>query len=279
MHSMVYAARVGCRRGLIEFKHVYTTAPDLFGQIFWPLAMGVVLFFMRNSEYDGIPLVSLVLPSVIGMSIVFTGFLGTASILCVEREDGTLLRAKATPHGMAGYVAGKTVMMLSGILVGVLILLVPGVFLVDGLDVGAGGLPTLLWVVVLGAAATLPLGAMVGAIMPSPRSQGLLMLPLSGVIAISGIFYPFAALPAWLQTIGQVFPVYWTGLGVRSALLPDEAAALEVSGSWRHLETIGVLGAWAVAGLVLAPIVLRRMARREAGSTVEARRDRALQRA
>jgi ABC-2 type transport system permease protein len=69
------------------------------------------------------------------------------------------------------------------------------------------------------------------------------------------------------------------GLGMRSALLPDALASVEIGHSWRHLETVGVLGAWAVAGLVLAPIVLRRMARRESGSSVAARREKAMQRA
>jgi ABC-2 type transport system permease protein len=39
-----------------------------------------------------------------------------------------------------------------------------------------------------------------------------------------------------------------------------------------------VLGVWAVVGLVLAPFVLRRMARRESGSSVAKRREKALQR-
>ena len=60
--------------------------------------------------------------------------------------------------------------------------------------------------------------------------------------------------------------------------LPGDLAAVELGGSWRHLETVGVLGAWAVLGLVLAPVVLRRMARRESGSRVAARRERAMQR-
>jgi ABC-2 type transport system permease protein len=85
-------------------------------------------------------------------------------------------------------------------------------------------------------------------------------------------------MPAWLAWIAQVFPVYWLGLGMRSALLPDAAAAIEIGGSWRPVETAAVLGAWVVAGLVLAPIVLRRMARKESGSRVAERRERALQR-
>jgi len=49
-----------------------------------------------------------------------------------------------------------------------------------------------------------------------------------------------------------------------------------VGHSWRHLATFGVLSAWVVAGLVLTPVVLRRMARRESGSTVAARREKAM---
>jgi ABC-2 type transport system permease protein len=56
-------------------------------------------------------------------------------------------------------------------------------------------------------------------------------------------------------------------------------ASVEIGHSWRHLATFGVLGAWAVIGLVLAPVLLRRMARRESGSVVAARREKAMARA
>lgn len=65
---------------------------------------------------------------------------------------------------------------------------------------------------------------------------------------------------------------------MRSALLPVAAAAAELGGLWRPVETTLVLLAWAVAGLVLAPPILRRMARRESGSLMEQRRQRAMQR-
>jgi ABC-2 type transport system permease protein len=103
-------------------------------------------------------------------------------------------------------------------------------------------------------------------------------LPIIGITAISGISYPIFALPGWVQAIAQVFPIYWLGLGLRSAFLPDSAASVEIGESWRHLETVGVLGAWALVGLVLAPMVLRRMARKQSGANMEARRQRALQR-
>ncbi|HLK00229.1 MAG TPA: ABC transporter permease, partial [Streptosporangiaceae bacterium] len=135
------------------------------------------------------------------------------------------------------------------------------------------------WVLALGLLATLPLGAVLGSLFSSQRSAGgPMLLLLGGLTAISGIFYPITHLPVVLQWAGQAFPLYWLGLGMRSALLPNALATVEIGHSWRHLATFGVLSAWAVAGLVLAPVVLRRMARRESGSAVAARREKAIRR-
>jgi ABC-2 type transport system permease protein len=71
--------------------------------------------------------------------------------------------------------------------------------------------------------------------------------------------------------------MYWVGLGMRSAFLPDSAAALELTGSWRTVETVLVLTAWIIAGIVVTPRVLRRMSQRQSGSEVEAARDAAVQ--
>ncbi|MGV9375224.1 ABC transporter permease [Nonomuraea sp. NPDC003707] len=124
-----------------------------------------------------------------------------------------------------------------------------------------------------------PLGAIIGSLVGSPQGAGALsMIAIGGLTAISGIFYPITALAGWLQGLAHVFPLYWLGLGMRSALLPDSAAAAEIGSSWRPVETTLVLLAWAVAGLVLAPPILRRVARRESGSLMEARRHQAMQR-
>jgi ABC-2 type transport system permease protein len=165
------------------------------------------------------------------------------------------------------------------LLIGLALQLIPGLIVFEGFALNTfAAWFTLGWVLVLGLFATMPLGAIVGSLFSNPRNFGLVMLPLMGLIATSGIFYPITNFPVWLRWIAQVFPIYWLGLGMRSAMLPGVMAAVEFGHSWRHLETLGVLGIWAVAGLVLAPIVLRRMARRESGSSVAARRERAMQR-
>ncbi|MFI7698098.1 hypothetical protein [Nonomuraea sp. NPDC049480] len=61
------------------------------------------------------------------------------------REDGTLLRAKATPHGMPAYLAGKVMSIAGGLLADLAIFLVPGMLIVEGLRIGPGSWPTPAW--------------------------------------------------------------------------------------------------------------------------------------
>jgi ABC-2 type transport system permease protein len=278
MSAATTVVRTGLARGGIELKQTLTNMTDLWTYLFPSVLLLGAVFFMRDATVPGtdFSLGARTLPSAFGMSLTFAGLVTVAQLLVVDREDGTLLRAKATPNGMGGYLVGKVVQVSGMTLIGALLQLIPGLFLVDGLTVDATGWLTLLWIVPLGLVATMPIGAVIGSLLDSPRSMGLVMLPIIGLIAISGVFYPITNFPGWLQGVAQVFPVYWLGLGVRSVFLPDALAAVEFGHSWRHLETFGVLSVWALAGLVLAPVVLRRMARRESGSAVAARRERAM---
>ncbi|WP_078948353.1 ABC transporter permease [Streptomyces bicolor] len=269
------------RRGWTELRQTFTTGQDVFGYVLWTVLLIVPLYLVRGDPLKGagISVGAFMLPSMLGMTLAFTGMMTTAQLLATEREDGTLLRAKAVPHGMVGHLVGKIIMVSGTALASMALPFAVGVFLVDGVArQGSGALLTLVWVVPLGLLATLPMGAVIGSLVGSPRTVGLLMLPVMGLVVISGIYFPLSKLPEWLQIVGQIFPVYWLGLGLRSALLPADAITAEIGESWRHLETAGVLGAWAVAGLLLAPSVLRRMARHESGAAMAERHRKAMQR-
>jgi ABC-2 type transport system permease protein len=274
-------ARLGLARGGIELRQMYTYAPDLFQNLFFPVIQIVVLFLMRGHRVPGaaFSLGSLTLPSIIGMGFALSGLIGVTALLTTDREDGTLLRAKATPGGMTAYVIGKITLTSASALTGLIITLVLGLIAFPGVRLTVPGAATLVWVAVLGLLATIPLGVTVGSLIPNPRFFPLVMLPFGAIIAVSGIFYPITHLAGWLQAVGQLFPVYWLGLGMRAALLPPGLASVELDGSWRLPYVLLVLVVWSVIGLVAAPAVLRRMARRESGSRVAARRERAMLRA
>ncbi|TDV52285.1 ABC transporter permease [Actinophytocola oryzae] len=277
MNPFMATFRTGFLRGRTELKQTFTSGQDLWNYVFPTVTLLIVMFFMKGAAVPGtnFSLGSRTLPSAIGMGVAFTGMVTLAMGLAVEREDGTLLRAKAIPNGMLGYLIGKIVLVSGMVVCSQVLILVPSLFMLDGIDIKWF---TLVWVVVLGLVATLPIGATIGSLFSNPRNAGLIMLPMIGLTAVSGIFYPISSMPDWLQGVAQLFPIYWLGLGMRSAMLPDSLSAVEIGESWRHLETLGVLAAWAVVGILVAPMVMRRMARRESGSSVAARRERALQR-
>jgi ABC-2 type transport system permease protein len=273
--------RLGTRRGWTEFLLSLRSPQDQGFFVFVGLGTLGYLWLNRDSEVEGTSLLlpSVALPSILGALLAFGVVIGPAYALAMEREDGTLLRLKAVPHGIRAYVTGQLLLHSLGLLPMLAVIMVPSVFLFDDVTPqDASGWLTFAWVVALGMLATLPLGMILGSVVPSTQKVGTWgMLPVLVVTAISGIFFPIQALWGWVQAVAQVLPVYWIGLGLRSAFLPDAAAAVELGGSWRTGQTVLVLGAWAVVGWLVTPVVLRRMARRQSGSVVEQARQNALQ--
>lgn len=278
----ISAVTGGLRRGCIEFGNSARAGQDIAYYVIVSLILLAVLWFNRTDTLPDstVPVALFMLPGLLALQVVFSGAYGLATQLATEREDGTLLRLKSVPGGMTGYVVGQMVRTTLEIVFSMLILLIPALFVVPGLTAnGITGWMEAIGFLLLGLLAVLPLGFVIGSVFKSPRSVGGWgMLVMFGIIAVSGIFYPLAQMAGWAQILGQLTPTYWLGLGLRSALLPESAAAIEIDGSWRTLLTLGVLLAWAVVGFLLAPPLLRRMARRESGSSVAARREKALQR-
>lgn len=275
-----HAIRLGLRRGWLEFVQSVRSSQDQGFYLFTAFLSVGYLFLRRNTEIEGTDLLlpSVALPSILGAFIAFGVVIGPAYTLAMEKEDGTLLRHKAVPHGLAGYFTGQLVYQTLNLLPQMIAILVPSFLLFDDLMAEPSGWVTVVWVLLLGILAAMPIGMVIGALVPGTQKVGTWgMLPVMVLAGISGIFYPLQQLWGWVQVVAQVFPMYWLGLGMRSAFLPDEAAAIEVGGSWRTYETVAVLGAWAVVGAVLTPIVLRRMSRRSTGSQVQAAKEAAVQ--
>jgi ABC-2 type transport system permease protein len=279
--AALHGVRIGLERGWIMFRHVITTADGIWNTVVWngiPLA---ILILNRDEVVEGtdLSLAVVALPGFLGLMIAASA-LGPAYYIAAEREDGTVLRAKAVPHGILGYVTGVLTQASLETFLGIALILIPGFILFPGLVVA----DPLRWVVfvvvvVLGLLAVLPAGVVIGSLVRSPRLVGGLgFLLIGGMAIVSGILIPLQTMPGWVQFIGQVLPTYWIGVGMRFVFLPDAAVAIEIGQTWRLMEATAVLGVWTVAGSLIAPAVLRRMARRESGASVEASRQEALQR-
>jgi ABC-2 type transport system permease protein len=276
-----HAVGQGLRRGWTEFLQSIRSPQDQGFYLFTGLITLAVLWFNRDNPVgeSGLLYPTYALPSILGALLTFGVVIGPAYALAMEREDGTLLRHKAVPHGMQGYVTGQLTFQSLSLAPSLLVVLVPSLLLFDDvMQGGAGGWLAVAGLIVLALLATLPWGMVLGSVVPGVQKVGTWgMLPVLVLVAISGVFTPVQAMWGWVQGVAQVFPVYWIGLGMRSAFLPAEAAAAELGDSWRTGTMLVVLSAWAVAGLLVAPRVLRRMARRQSGSAVQAAREAALQ--
>jgi ABC-2 type transport system permease protein len=274
------AVRAGLYRGRIETRQNLTETAYLIGHAIPPVAYVAVLLFMgwktrgRTVPGTDFGLVTMVLPSLLGLAIAYGGLSAPAGSITADAEDGTLLRAKATPNGMLGYLVGKIVMLTSTTLLAVLAIVIPGIMVVGDVILDARSWLLLALVFVVGMVSTVPIGVALAALMRSSVQAMLVPLAWTLVMTASGIFFPITVLPTWLQWAAQAFPIYWLGLGARSAMLPAEMAAAEIGGSWRTVEMFGVLGSWAVIGFLLAPALLRRLARRQSGSALAKVRER-----
>lgn len=272
--------RGAVRQALTELRIQFFSWNLLSWLLFPALGLGV-LFFLRDAQVmdSTVSLAELGFPGILTLSLVSSGFMGVAGQLITEREDGTLLRAKAVPDGMTSHLIANMFIAIGTTLLPTLALVLAATVVFDGLAPrGLQGWLVFGAVCVLGLAAFLPFGAVLGALVSGPMTLAWTSLFVYLVLSISGVFYPLSALPGWLQVVGQALPPYWMGLGLRSAFLPLEAAALELGGSWHTGTVFVVLAGWAVIGVLLAPAALRRMARRQSGSQVAAARERVISR-
>ena len=175
MNPTRQAIGLGLRRGWTEFSLSLRSAQDQGFYLFMGAATLGYLWANRNSEVEGTGLMlpTVALPSILGGLLAFGVIIGPGYALAMEREDGTLLRHKALPHGMQGYVTGQLLYHSLGLAPLLLVILVPGFLLFDGLmSEGASGWLTFAWVLVLGLAATLPIGMILGSVVPSVQKVG-----------------------------------------------------------------------------------------------------------
>ncbi|MER7776732.1 ABC transporter permease [Streptomyces sp. NPDC096191] len=272
--------RAGFLRGGIELRHLLRNPKEMSGH----LSNVVVALVVAGYVGDDVPgtqtpMAHLVLAGFAAYLMFQIGLISLPQMLVTEREEGALLRLRATPGGIPAYLVAKSLLVVVTTVATLAVLLGLAALLVDGpLPQGPGGWVTLLWVTTLGLLAVVPLGAAIGAVLPNPREAlALIMLPAMALLFTSGAVFPLTSLPVPVQQVASVFPLKWMAQGLRSALLPDSARAAEAAGSWELPLVALVLTAWAALGFLLAVPLLRRAARRESGSRLSARHRKAEQ--
>ena len=131
------AVRAGLNQGWIELSHCFTMIEDAFEILPIPL-ISVVILLAADAKHKDLPGTHFPIGAtmLVGMLVVNIGLNGMAGLgvrLTADREDGTLLRAKATPNGMLGYLTGRIVVVSGTILLTAVSLLIVGLAPFSGL--------------------------------------------------------------------------------------------------------------------------------------------------
>ena len=145
----------------------------------------------------------LFMPGIVLMAILFT-----ANSLAVdfwqEREKGTLRRLVSVPGQLLAFVVGKS--LAAGVVLGAiaLVTLIAG-FAYHG--VAWGKLPvSVIWVTMGGVGLFVWFSAL-AMLFPNQKAASLVItIMLFPMLMAGGSFFPFAALPEWIQTIGKLTP-------------------------------------------------------------------------
>ena len=195
-------------RGLGPLSRVYLLqAVRSKTAIFWNLVFPLVWLFLFGFVFGrGDPLViSALIPGLFTITIMSSAFFGVSYVLVMERETGILRRYRVTPVSPLVIVLANSCRALAMMLVS---LLIQGVvaWLVFDIRI-AGSLLSVFAVIVLGAAAFVPLGLLVGSVAQdmrtAPAISNLLFFPL---MFGSGAAIPAWMLPGFMQTVSRFIP-------------------------------------------------------------------------
>ncbi len=258
---------MGLRRGRMEVRAWFRNRAAFVFAMVLPVAMMLLFGSLFKVNVDGAKtsMKELIVAGVLASGVMSAAFGSLAFGIVMDREDGTLRRLMGTPFTLTAYFLSKTVMVVVLALAqSVLIMAVAAAAFGFHPPTSPARLLTLGWVFLLGVVANSFLGIAVGSLMTNSRSAGaVVQFPFILLQFISGVYYTFASLPKALQDIGALFPLKWMAQGFRSAILPNNYAALEPARNWEHPKIALVLGAWTIIGFTLCVLAQRWRMNRE----------------
>jgi ABC-2 type transport system permease protein len=259
--------RLGAARTVIELKQFFRERDSVVFTFLFPVILLAIFGSVFNDEIaPGVSFTQYFAAGMIASGIMLSSFQALSIGIALERDDGTLKRLRGTPMPPVAYFLGKIGQVLVTGVVQAAILLGIGA-LAFGLDLpGSANLwLRFAWIFVLGSAAGTVLGIAYSSVPRSGRSASAVVIPVVLVLQfISGVFFVYSQLPAWMRDIAQLFPLKWLAQGMRSVLLPASFESQEINGSWQLGLCAVVLTLWTVVGLLLCSRTFR-WQRRDAG--------------
>ena len=218
----------------------------------WLVLIGIIAGNAVLDSASGLRVMQFVTPTAAVMGILFATFPPVAYSLALAREQKILKRLGGTPLPAWAYLCGRTGAAVLLGLASVAVMLAVGVLAYD-VQIVWRTLPAAAVTVVVGIVSFAMLGLAVGALAPSASvAQTVALGSAVAVTFLSGLFMIGSTAPPLLDAIASLFPVEHLATALQEQFDPFHP------GSGWDLEALAIMGAWGIAGLVVAAWALRR---------------------
>jgi ABC-2 type transport system permease protein len=205
------------------------------------IPVGVLVFF---SLVDVLPIegeaVDFLVPGVLALAVLSTGFANLAIATGFDRSYGVLKRLGATPLGRPRLVLAKALTTLVLLAIQAVVIVLTGLVLGWRPAVDPG---VVLGAVVLATVAFCGLGLLLAGRLPALVNLAAANALFVGLLLLSGMVFPLDELPAGLRAVSRALPSTALAEALHGALTDGVAVPSRV---WPTLTV------WAVAGTALA---------------------------
>ena len=219
--------------------------------IYWSLAFPVFFLLMFGFVFGrGNPEETrFVMPGLFTITIISGSMFGIAMRIVSERETGILRRHRVTPVSPVAVVMAHGATALTTLTMSFVIQLVVAAILFHFQPKGSPAAFALVFL--LGAAAMIPIGLIVGSVARDSRSApaiaNFLFFPL---MFLSGSAIPFTMLPAWMQNVGRLLPTTYVNESLQAVIVRG-------AGLGQVIVPLVVLALTAVVGIALNGLLFR----------------------
>jgi ABC-2 type transport system permease protein len=230
-------------------KIFWRTPIAAFFTLVFPL-MFLVLFtaIFGNDEIEGLGVTTaqFYAPGLAVFAAASATYTNLAIGTAMSRDNGILKRVRGTPLPPWIYIAGRIGSSIYIAAVAVVIMMGVAVA-IYGVNVYLVTLPAVIVTFLVGVGCFAALGMLIAAISPNgdstPAITNATLLP---VAFISDIFIPIDDPPAWMEALGNFFPLKHFAEAFRDAFDPT------LSGAQFHWGDLAYMALWGVVAVVLA---------------------------
>ena len=260
--------KVGLSRTGLEVKQFFREREQLIFTFFFPIIfLAIFSAVFGDTDFgNGVNAATYFTPGMIASGIFLTSFQSLAITIALERDEDLLKRLRGMPMSPQSYFIGKIgLVLVTSILQFGLLLAIAGLLLGVDIPTEPSKWLNFLWIFVLGTASGSVLGIAFSVIPKSGKAASAVVTPVVLLLQfMSGVYFVYSSLPAWMRSVAEIFPLKWLAQGMRSVFLPGVSEQDEPGGSWQLGTGAIVLSLWLVVGLVIAQRVFR-WTRRDAG--------------